>query len=82
MDIDAETEVAILYGTKTGLVELPLAIMNEGELLLLPDPGSTRIIYPASAWQISAMKRYHCLPKITSCLTTEQCRMSKKRMQS
>lgn len=37
--IDPETEVAILFGTKTGLVELPLAIMNEGELLLLPDPG-------------------------------------------
>lgn len=39
VDIDPDTEVAILYGTKTGLVELPLAIMNEGELLLLPDPG-------------------------------------------
>lgn len=39
VDIDPNTEVAILYGTKTGLVELPLAIMNEGELLLLPDPG-------------------------------------------
>lgn len=37
--IEPETEVAILFGTKTGLVELPLAIMNEGELLLLPDPG-------------------------------------------
>ena len=37
--IKPETEVAILFGTKTGLVELPLAIMNEGELLLLPDPG-------------------------------------------
>ena len=39
VDINPETEVAILFGTKTGLVELPLAIMNEGELLLLPDPG-------------------------------------------
>lgn len=39
VDINPETEVAILFGTKTGLVELPLAIMNAGELLLLPDPG-------------------------------------------
>jgi L-glutamine---4-(methylsulfanyl)-2-oxobutanoate aminotransferase len=39
VDIDPKTEVAILFGTKPGLVELPLAIMNEGELLLLPDPG-------------------------------------------
>ena len=39
VQIDPKTEVAILFGTKPGLVELPLAIMNEGELLLLPDPG-------------------------------------------
>ncbi|WP_438296358.1 pyridoxal phosphate-dependent aminotransferase [Sporosarcina sp. FA15] len=37
--IDPKTEVAVMFGTKPGLVELPLAIMNEGELLLLPDPG-------------------------------------------
>src|SRR3954463_8962833 len=28
VDIDANTEVAIMFGTKIGLVELPLAIMN------------------------------------------------------
>ena len=39
VDVDPETEVAILGGTKTGLVEVPLAMMNEGDLLLLPDPG-------------------------------------------
>lgn len=39
VDIDPTTEVAVLFGTKPGLVELPLALMNEGELLLLPDPG-------------------------------------------
>lgn len=39
VDIDPKTEVAVLFGTKPGLVELPLALMNEGELLLLPDPG-------------------------------------------
>ncbi|NYF25289.1 pyridoxal phosphate-dependent aminotransferase [Sporosarcina sp. JAI121] len=39
VQIDPKTEVAVLFGTKPGLVELPLAIMNEGELLLLPDPG-------------------------------------------
>lgn len=39
VDIDPETEVAILFGTKIGLVELPLALMNEHELTLLPDPG-------------------------------------------
>ena len=39
VSVDPETEVAVLGGTKIGVVELPLAIMNEGELLLLPDPG-------------------------------------------
>lgn len=39
VDLDPETEVAVLFGSKTGLVELPLALMDPGELLLLPDPG-------------------------------------------
>ena len=39
VDVDPDTEVAIIGGSKIGLVELPLAMMNEGELLLLPDPG-------------------------------------------
>ncbi len=37
--LDPETEIAVLGGTKIGLVELPLALLNPGELLLLPDPG-------------------------------------------
>ncbi|MFJ7889586.1 pyridoxal phosphate-dependent aminotransferase [Lysinibacillus xylanilyticus] len=39
VDIDPETEVAILGGTKIGLVELPLAVLNPGDTMLLPDPG-------------------------------------------
>lgn len=39
VDIDPESEVAVLFGGKIGLVELPLTLMNEGELMLLPDPG-------------------------------------------
>ncbi|RZI49430.1 pyridoxal phosphate-dependent aminotransferase [Lactococcus kimchii] len=34
-----ESEVVILAGSKIGLVELPWALMNPGDLLLLPDPG-------------------------------------------
>lgn len=37
--IDPSTEVAILFGTKIGLVELPMAVLNPGDLMLLPDPG-------------------------------------------
>lgn len=39
VDIDPMTEVAILGGAKTGLVELPMAILNPGDYMLLPDPG-------------------------------------------
>ncbi|SEN21248.1 aminotransferase [Mesobacillus persicus] len=37
--VNSKTEVAILFGTKTGLVELPMCLLNEGDLMLLPDPG-------------------------------------------
>lgn len=36
---DPEKEVAILGGSKIGLVELPWVLMNPGDTYLLPDPG-------------------------------------------
>ncbi|WP_336822175.1 pyridoxal phosphate-dependent aminotransferase [Sporosarcina sp. USHLN248] len=58
VNVDPETEVAILGGSKIGLVELPLAIMNEGDLLLLPDPG-----YPDYLSGVSlANIRYETMP--------------------
>lgn len=39
VDIDPDTEVALLFGAKAGLVELPLSLMNPGETMLVPDPG-------------------------------------------
>ena len=39
VEIDQDTEIAILGGTKIGLVELPLAILNPDDYMLLPDPG-------------------------------------------
>lgn len=37
--LDPETEVAILPGSKTGLVELSQCLLNPGDIALLPDPG-------------------------------------------
>ncbi|MTV81790.1 pyridoxal phosphate-dependent aminotransferase [Secundilactobacillus folii] len=37
--LDPEKEVAILGGSKIGLVELPFALLNPGDTMLLPDPG-------------------------------------------
>ena len=36
--LDPEREVAIVPGTKTALAELPLALAEEGDTILLPDP--------------------------------------------
>lgn len=39
VDLDPATEVAILFGGKTGLVELPQCLCNPGDVCLVPDPG-------------------------------------------
>ncbi|PLT28968.1 pyridoxal phosphate-dependent aminotransferase [Peribacillus deserti] len=39
VDIDPKTEVAILFGGKAGLVELPQCLLNPGDSILVPDPG-------------------------------------------
>jgi aminotransferase len=39
VDIDPDTEVAVLPGTKTALVELAVALAERGSRVLLPDPG-------------------------------------------
>jgi aminotransferase len=38
VELDPEREVALIPGTKTGIVELSLALADEGETILLPDP--------------------------------------------
>ncbi|HZG71175.1 MAG TPA: aminotransferase class I/II-fold pyridoxal phosphate-dependent enzyme, partial [Chondromyces sp.] len=37
--VNPETEVAILFGGKAGLVELPQCLVNPGDVVLVPDPG-------------------------------------------
>lgn len=39
VELDAEKEVAVLFGAKSGLVELSQCLLNAGDLALLPDPG-------------------------------------------
>ena len=38
IDVDPETEVLVLIGSKEGLAHLPLAVLNPGEISLVPDP--------------------------------------------
>jgi L-glutamine---4-(methylsulfanyl)-2-oxobutanoate aminotransferase len=37
--IDPDHEVAILFGGKAGLVEIPQCLLNPGDSVLVPDPG-------------------------------------------
>ncbi|KHE73232.1 pyridoxal phosphate-dependent aminotransferase [Halobacillus sp. BBL2006] len=39
VDLDAESEVAILPGSKTGLVQVSQCFLNPGDVALMPDPG-------------------------------------------
>ena len=38
VELDPEREVALVPGTKTAIVELALALAEEGDTILLPDP--------------------------------------------
>lgn len=49
VDLDPHTEIAVLFGGKAGLVELPMCLMNAGDYMLVPDPG-----YP-DYWSGAAM---------------------------
>lgn len=39
VEINPNTQVAILFGGKAGLVEVPQALLNPGDIALVPDPG-------------------------------------------
>jgi len=39
VELDPDKEVAILFGGKTGLVEISQCLLNPGDVCLVPDPG-------------------------------------------
>ncbi|WP_219837702.1 pyridoxal phosphate-dependent aminotransferase [Paenibacillus sp. R14(2021)] len=39
VELNPDTEVAILFGGKTGLVEISQCLLNPGDVCLVPDPG-------------------------------------------
>jgi LL-diaminopimelate aminotransferase len=46
--LDPETEVLTLVGSKEGTAHMPLAFVNPGDVVLVPDPGYP--VYSAGAW--------------------------------
>ncbi len=51
--LNPEKEIAILFGGKAGLVELPQCLLNPGDTMLVPDPG-----YP-DYWSGAALANVH-----------------------
>ncbi|VEF48889.1 transaminase [Bacillus freudenreichii] len=51
--LDPEKEIAILFGGKAGLVELPQCLLDPGDIMLVPDPG-----YP-DYWSGAALAKVH-----------------------
>lgn len=56
--LDPVAEVLPLLGSKEGIGHLPMAVMNPGDVALIPDPAFP--IYPASTWLADA--DVHFLP--------------------
>lgn len=52
VDIDPDTEVAILFGGKAGLVEIPQCLLNPGDLMQVPDPGYPDYLSGAALAQV------------------------------
>jgi LL-diaminopimelate aminotransferase len=48
VSLDPEREVLPLFGTKEGIGHLPMAVMDPGDVALIPDPAFP--IYPAATW--------------------------------
>ena len=46
--LDPETEVLALIGSKEGTAHMPLAFVNPGDVVLVPDPGYP--VYSTGAW--------------------------------
>jgi LL-diaminopimelate aminotransferase len=46
--LDPDTEILPLIGTKEGIAHLPLAVLNPGDVALVPDPGYP--VYSRGVW--------------------------------
>jgi len=48
VDLDPSTEILPLIGTKEGIAHLPLAVLDPGDVALVPDPGYP--VYSRGVW--------------------------------
>jgi LL-diaminopimelate aminotransferase len=69
VDLDPENEVVALIGSKEGIAHLPLAFVNDGDYVLVPDPGypvyhSSSILAGGKPYAIPLMKDNGFLPDL------------------
>ncbi|WP_195570862.1 pyridoxal phosphate-dependent aminotransferase [Paenibacillus sp. 1001270B_150601_E10] len=81
VDLDPDSEVAILFGGKTGLVELSQILLNPGDVCLVPDPGypdywSGVVLSGAEMVMMPLTEANHYLPKYEE-LKEEELRRAK-----
>ncbi len=81
VELDPQREVLALIGSKEGLGHLPLAILNSGDLALVPTPGypvyrSAVIFAGATPQEMPLSPRHHWLPDLGA-IPAEQARAAK-----
>lgn len=69
--LNPETEVAVLFGGKAGLVEIPQCLLNPGDTVLVPDPGypdywSGVAVAQAKMHMMPLEAQHHFLPDYTA----------------
>lgn len=71
VDLDPEDEVLALIGSKEGVAHIPLAFINPGDVVLVPDPGYP--VYPVSTtfaggepWLMPLRRENDFLPDLSS----------------
>jgi len=71
IEFDPETEILTLIGTKEGIGHLPLALVNPGDVVLVPEPGypvyqSASIFAGAEVHQMPLLESNDFLPDLQS----------------
>jgi len=69
--LDAQNEVAVLFGGKAGLVEISQCLLNPGDTVLVPDPGypdymSGVALAQAATYNMPLLAENHFLPQYDS----------------
>lgn len=71
VSLDPEKEVITLIGSKEGIAHLPLAVVDPGDVVLIPDPGypvyyASTIFAGGTPFSMPLLEKNHFLPDLSS----------------